>query len=239
MPWRSGTRLRARGNSRSSSACLPCYPPRKVNGISVGCFLTPDTTRNVFTHPAEIGREITELVGPYPVDVKNFRTHDKAWLKDEIHAMSRKHFAVVRHLIRTAEWDYLQFVEIGLDRLQHGFWKYHDPEHVLHEPDSPYSDVIRDYYRYLDDEIGSLLELLNDDTLVLVVSDHGARQAGRRLLRQRVADPRGAPRAQPLPRGDHSVRQAGRELGPDPGLERGGLLRPRLLQRARARASRA
>ncbi|MGZ3416159.1 MAG: alkaline phosphatase family protein, partial [Isosphaeraceae bacterium] len=68
----------------------PCYPPRKVNGLSVGCFLTPDTTRNVFTHPAELGREISDLVGPYPVDVKNFRTHNKAWLKEEIHAMSRK-----------------------------------------------------------------------------------------------------------------------------------------------------
>ena len=154
----------------------PCYPPRKVNGISVGCFLTPDTTRNVFTHPAEIGREITELVGPYPVDVKNFRTHNKSWLRDEIDAMSRKHFAVVRQLIRNADWDYLHLVEIGLDRLQHGFWKHHDPEHVLHEPDSPYRDVIRDYYRYLDEEIGSLLELLSEDTLVLVVSDHGARK---------------------------------------------------------------
>ena len=123
----------------------PCYPPRKVNGLSVGCFLTPDTTRNVFTHPAELGREISDLVGPYPVDVKNFRTHNKSWLKEEIYAMSRKHFAVVRHLLRTADWDYLQFVEIGLDRLQHGFWKYHDPEHVLHEPDSPYKTVIRDY----------------------------------------------------------------------------------------------
>ncbi|MGZ3302917.1 MAG: alkaline phosphatase family protein [Isosphaeraceae bacterium] len=154
----------------------PCYPPRKVNGLSVGCFLTPDTTRNVFTHPAELGREISDLVGPYPVDVKNFRTHNKSWLKEEIYAMSRKHFALVRHLLRTADWDYLQFVEIGLDRLQHGFWKYHDPEHVLHEPDSPYKTVIRDYYRYLDEEIGSLLELLSDDTLVLVVSDHGARK---------------------------------------------------------------
>jgi len=124
----------------------PCYPPRKVNGLSVGCFLTPDTTRNVFTHPAELGREISDLVGPYPVDVKNFRTHNKSWLKEEIYAMSRKHFAVVRHLLRTADWDYLQFVEIGLDRLQHGFWKYHDPEHVLHEPDSPYKTVIRDYF---------------------------------------------------------------------------------------------
>src|SRR5271166_6863923 len=110
----------------------PCYPPRKVNGLSVGCFLTPDTTRNVFTHPAELGREISDLVGPYPVDVKNFRTHNKSWLKEEIYAMSRKHFSVVRHLLRSAEWDYLQFVEIGLDRLQHGFLKHHDPDDCNH-----------------------------------------------------------------------------------------------------------
>jgi predicted AlkP superfamily phosphohydrolase/phosphomutase len=154
----------------------PCYPPRRVNGVAVGCFLTPDTERNGFTHPPEIGHEIQALVGSYPVDVKNFRTHHKVWLKDEILAMSRKHFTVVRHLLKNTPWDYFQCVEIGLDRLQHGFWKYHDPQHVLHKPDSPFKDVICDYYRELDDEIGSLLELLSDDTMVLVVSDHGARK---------------------------------------------------------------
>src|SRR6185295_11675401 len=53
---------------------------------------------------------------------------------------------------------------------------YHDPAHVLHEPGSPYADVIRDYYLHLDEEIGRLLELLSDDTVVLVVSDHGAQR---------------------------------------------------------------
>jgi predicted AlkP superfamily phosphohydrolase/phosphomutase len=154
----------------------PCFPPREVHGITVGCLLTPDTTRSIFTHPAEIGREIIERIGPYPVDVKNFRTHDKARLRNEIDAMTRTHFAVVRHLMRTAEWDYLQFVEIGLDRIQHGFWRHHDPAHVLHEPDSPYQGVIREFYRALDEEIGGLLELLDEETLVLVVSDHGARK---------------------------------------------------------------
>jgi predicted AlkP superfamily phosphohydrolase/phosphomutase len=153
----------------------PGYPPRKVNGVSVGCFLTPDTSRGGYTHPADVAGQIERLVGDYPVDVKDFRTHDKGRLRDEIYAMSRKHFAVVRHFLRHAEWDYFQFVEIGLDRMHHGFWKHHDPRHVLHEPDSPYRDVIRDYYRYLDDELASLLELLDDETNVLVVSDHGAR----------------------------------------------------------------
>ena len=34
--------------------------------------------------------------------------------------------------------------------------------------------MIRSYYQYLDDEIGELLERFDDDTAVLVVSDHGA-----------------------------------------------------------------
>jgi predicted AlkP superfamily phosphohydrolase/phosphomutase len=154
----------------------PGFPPRKVNGVSVGCFLTPDTSRDVFTHPAEIGREINTLVGTYPVDVRGFRTHNKAWLRDEIWAMTRAHFKVVRHLMTNHPWDYFQFVEIGSDRVQHGFWKYHDPRHVLHEPDSPYAHVIRDYYRMIDEEVGTVLERLDEETLVLVVSDHGAQR---------------------------------------------------------------
>src|SRR6516225_8162755 len=32
----------------------PGYPPRRINGLSVGCFLTPDTDKTVFTHPPEL-----------------------------------------------------------------------------------------------------------------------------------------------------------------------------------------
>ncbi len=154
----------------------PSFPPRKVNGVCVGCFLTPDTNTDNYTYPAAVKEQIKNLVGHYPVDVKGFRTHDKDWLKDEIYTMSRTHFAVARHLLQHSEWDYFQFVEIGLDRLQHGFWKFHDPQHVLHEAGNPYGEVIRDYYRYLDEEVGTLLELLDEETAVLVVSDHGAQR---------------------------------------------------------------
>jgi predicted AlkP superfamily phosphohydrolase/phosphomutase len=167
----------ARAGKRSILVGVPPgYPPRQINGLSVGCFLTPDTSENVFTHPAELSDDIRQLVGDYPVDVKGFRTHDKSWLRDQIFAMSRTQFHVVRHLMGNHPWDYFQFVDIGLDRIHHGFWKYHDPHHVLHEPDSPYRETVHDYYRHLDLEIGRVLELLTDETIVLVVSDHGAQR---------------------------------------------------------------
>lgn len=154
----------------------PGYPPRKVNGVSIGCFLTPDPARTEFTHPAHIKRIVRELVGEYPVDVTGFRTDDKAWLKDQIYDMTRRHFQVVRHLMKTMDWDYFQFVEIGLDRIQHGFWKYHDRLHRQYAAGNPFENVIRDYYRYLDEEIGETLQLVDERDTVLVVSDHGAQR---------------------------------------------------------------
>jgi predicted AlkP superfamily phosphohydrolase/phosphomutase len=154
----------------------PGYPPRRINGISIGCFLTPDPVADEFTHPASIKAEIAALVGDYPVDVKGFRTDNKDWLKKEIFEMSRKQWEVVRWLIKEKEWDYFHFVDIGLDRTHHGFWSYWDKQHVLHQPGNAYENVIPEYYQWLDEQIGSVLELLDDDTLVLIVSDHGAQR---------------------------------------------------------------
>ena len=154
----------------------PHYPPRRVNGISIGCFLTPDTVKNDFTYPPGIKTKLTELVGEYPTDVKNFRTDRKDWLKEEIFRMSRKQWQVVHWLLKEQEWDYFHFVDIGLDRMHHGFWNYFDPQHVQFEPGNPYQTAIPEYYLWLDEQIGAALELLDDDTVVLIVSDHGAQR---------------------------------------------------------------
>jgi predicted AlkP superfamily phosphohydrolase/phosphomutase len=154
----------------------PNYPPRRINGISVGCFLTPDTSKNDFTHPASFKTKIHELVGEYPVDVKDFRTDRKDWLKDEIFKMNQKQWQLVDWLLKNEEWDYFHFVDIGLDRMHHGFWNYFDEKHVQFEPGNPYQNAIPEYYSRLDAQIGTALELLDNDTAVLVVSDHGAQR---------------------------------------------------------------
>jgi predicted AlkP superfamily phosphohydrolase/phosphomutase len=164
------------GKRANIIAVPPGFPPRRVNGISVGCFLTPNTATDEYTRPPSVKAKIEELVGNYAVDVKGFRTEKKDWLKDEIYGMTRNHFDVIRYFLQHSEWDYFQFVEIGLDRLQHGFWKFHDPNHVLHAAGNPYEEVIRDYYVYLDDELARILNVLDEDTAILVLSDHGSQR---------------------------------------------------------------
>ncbi|MFI5366393.1 MAG: alkaline phosphatase family protein [Candidatus Binatia bacterium] len=151
------------------------YPPHPVNGCMVTCFLTPSRD-SAYTHPPALKGEIEKVADGYVFDVDDFRTPDKHDLLRRIHEKTRKHFRVAKHLLKTKPWDFFMMVEMGTDRIHHGFWKYFDTEHPKHEPGNPLEHAIRDYYRYVDGEIGELLALIDADAAVLVVSDHGAKK---------------------------------------------------------------
>ncbi len=150
------------------------YPVRPVNGLLVSGFLTPSTERNPYTYPLALKDEIETLLGhPYPVDVADFRTNDKEDLLRRIRSMTADHFRVVHHLMERHPWDLFAFVEIGVDRLHHGFWKYHDPLHPKHEPGNPFEGATLAYYKEIDAHLARILERMDDDTVLMVVSDHG------------------------------------------------------------------
>jgi len=151
------------------------YPPRPIRGAMVTCFLTPSSDV-AYTYPAELKADVERVADGYVFDVENFRTADKAGLLERVHAKTRKHWAVARHLIARRDWDFFMMVEMGLDRMHHGFWSFMDPAHRKYEPGNPFEHAIRDYYRTLDAELASLLALVPPETVVLVVSDHGSKR---------------------------------------------------------------
>ena len=147
-------------------------------GCMMTCFLTPDTNdpKTPWAHPPTIKQEIRDLVGEYMVDVKGFRTDDKRWLLEQIYEMTRRRFKVVRHLLNTKPWDLFWMVEMGVDRIHHGFWANMDPSHHRYKVGNEFENAILDYHRYLDDEIGRTLACLDlNETAVWIVSDHGAK----------------------------------------------------------------
>jgi predicted AlkP superfamily phosphohydrolase/phosphomutase len=144
-----------------------------VNGDMVSCFLAP-SIESQYTYPPALKEEIRSVVGEYMVDVPNFRTDEKERIMRDIHEMTRRRFALARHLRDTRDWEFFMLVEMGTDRLHHGFWRFFDHGHPDYEPGSPYEQGFRDYYRYLDSEIAALVEPLGEDTAVMVLSDHGA-----------------------------------------------------------------
>jgi predicted AlkP superfamily phosphohydrolase/phosphomutase len=151
------------------------YPPRPIEGEMVTCFLTP-STESQYTYPASLKAEVERVTGGYVLDVDDFRTPDKGALLGRIYEKTRKHWTLAKHMLRTRPWDFFMIVEMGVDRIHHAFWSYCDPEHHKYVPGNPWEHALRDYYRYLDGEIGDVLELLGKDTIVLVVSDHGSKK---------------------------------------------------------------
>ncbi|MBU4312963.1 MAG: alkaline phosphatase family protein, partial [Candidatus Omnitrophica bacterium] len=60
-----------------------------------------------------------------------------------------------------------------LDIVQHMFWRYIDPQHPLFQSDSLYKDTIYNYYEKIDRILGAALKELDEDSTLIILSDHG------------------------------------------------------------------
>lgn len=151
------------------------YPVRPVNGVLISSFLTPSTDSQ-YTYPPELKADIDRVAGGYMIDCHNFRTENKAGLLEQIYQISDKRFTVAKYLLKRETWDFFMMVYMGPDRIQHGFWKYCDPQHRKFQSDNPFQNVVLDYYKHLDDQLGELVSIAGSNAAIMVVSDHGAKR---------------------------------------------------------------
>jgi len=167
--------LAAAGRQSVLIGVPPSYPPRRVNGVSIGAFLASGAaasspTRD-FAWPPEIQSELRELLGDYPMDEKDFAATNSAAspdeLRDEIILLSDRQWQAGRLFLGKHQWDYFHFVDSGLEFLLH----LQTQANTLEE--SVARNVAADYLAALDEQVGSVLELLDDQTIVLVLSTQG------------------------------------------------------------------
>ncbi|HKO03190.1 MAG TPA: alkaline phosphatase family protein [Candidatus Acidoferrales bacterium] len=61
------------------------------------------------------------------------------------------------------------------DRVQHMFWRFRDPQHPFHEPDRAPEFIrqIEEHYRHYDGVLARVMEHADEQTLLVVLSDHG------------------------------------------------------------------
>ncbi len=159
------------------------YPAKPFPGWMVTSFLTPVEPNSPlaeqnlqWTFPPRLTREIAQVAPDYMIDIPNFRTDKRTELEQQLLKMTRARFKFARYLLEKKPWDFFMMVEMGSDRLHHAFWRYWDRAHPKYEPNSPFADTMRNYYRMLDDELGEMLAHVDDGTTVMIVSDHGAKR---------------------------------------------------------------
>ena len=165
--------LVSENNKKAISCFVPLtWPLRPYDGILLSGNFTPEGKN--FSHPPEIEKEINSVLDkPFLMDIKYFRELSKEQIKDKIRDVSNIHLDVIKYLVKNKEWDFFFGVLTGSDRMNHSFWRYCDEKHRKYDPHSKFKDYLKDYYIFLDKELGKILELLDKDTQVIVLSDHG------------------------------------------------------------------
>lgn len=146
------------------------YPAWKVNGFMVSGYPTPDAAKS-FAYPPELGERIPPL------------TEDSAFFKSASQSEVLKELNRITHLRTDVSIQELKKDDFGLfimvigstDRAHHDWWKFIDPDHPAYDPKEAelYGNYILDVYQNCDACIGKFMEVIDDDTSVIVMSDHG------------------------------------------------------------------
>jgi len=154
------------------------YPPEPVNGYLLSGLDTPHE-QSSYSYPAELRAELRAKGIPYRVDLRHLGDMRTDKLRDrrlaDMHEMETIRTKAVKHLRETMPADFNMVVYIASDQVQHHFWHYMDESHDKYDAAGAkkYGNAIRDTYIHLDSLIGELLEDVDDDTVVMIMSDHG------------------------------------------------------------------
>jgi len=149
------------------------YPIRPVEGFMVSDLLTPPGKN--YTYPSELQAEIESVIGsPYPLAPPPWpgRPRARRWLKELKESLKVRAKAIL-HLAAHHSWDFLMVHVMETDSIQHQMWHLLDgverPRYRLELEGSPILEI----YREADGLVGRLMESLEDEAIVFVISDHG------------------------------------------------------------------
>jgi predicted AlkP superfamily phosphohydrolase/phosphomutase len=77
------------------------------------------------------------------------------------------------YFLKQFEEGFLFFYFSSIDQGCHMLWRYFDPEHPAYEEDELLSRSIETLYRQMDGVLGKVVQAIDDQTTLIVMSDHG------------------------------------------------------------------
>ncbi len=160
------------------------YPPHPVDGALVAGWPAPLNRGNlIYTNPPDLSRRIDAALGrPFEfLSERPMGTENDAEMLAERLRILQMHGKAARQVLAEIDWEIGVVVFSPLDRASHQFWRHLDPHHPAQSPEraARFGDALREVYQACDREVGRLLEFLDADDSVFVVSDHGFGPANR------------------------------------------------------------
>jgi predicted AlkP superfamily phosphohydrolase/phosphomutase/Tfp pilus assembly protein PilF len=159
------------------------------------------------TYPLQLVREISPLlVGTETISFEEITRFihvsrdefDQAWKEAEagkeydnrinhlrkILASTKTFHNIALHLLKKGQTDFFSVYFEGIDTISHRFMLYMAPKlrRISDEDFRKYKDAIENFYIFQDELVGELLDSVDSETTVMVVSDHGFFSGGQRPM---------------------------------------------------------
>jgi predicted AlkP superfamily phosphohydrolase/phosphomutase len=148
-----------------------------TTGFSVTNWGTHDNVHDLRTSPTALEAEINARFGAHPVDdCEKFDAtpRSRRALGERVLAGIDAHGRLFRWLMTTRPWAVFFAVFSAPHCIGHHFWQ--DMEPGSGRPGRPHREsesTVKEVYRAIDREVGALLDMVGDDTRVMLVAAHG------------------------------------------------------------------
>ena len=153
------------GNGRSVIMNVPStFPASSLDGVLISGFVSLDLQRA--TYPPSLVPKLNEL--GYQIDVDSGKAHQSMELfLRNLERTLQARIKTYRYLWDKEDWRTFMLVFTGTDRLAHFLWEaYEDPAHRYH-------DVFLDHLHQIDTAIGEIVNRMDSDDVLIMLSDHG------------------------------------------------------------------
>ncbi|MCI8610488.1 MAG: hypothetical protein HFH11_10205 [Dorea sp.] len=140
------------------------YPPETLNGYMVSCFLCTDIQKS--TYPHDYHQHLMDM--EYIIDANAWlaRENKTEFLQQLISAMDKR-FQITFELLNE-DWDYFHLHIMETDRLMHFFFAY-----LAEKKEDAFSILIESFLKKLDQWIDRLITTIQEESAVIILSDHG------------------------------------------------------------------
>ncbi len=144
--------------------------------------IDPEKPAMPVSHPSFYATYLAKRIGPYSTlglaedtwALNEGVTDDGTFLQ-QTYDIDREREAMFFTALDRLRQGSLVCVFDATDRIQHMFWRYLEKDHPAARglENAEHRDAIRDLYRHNDALVGRVLERLNEDDVLMVISDHG------------------------------------------------------------------
>jgi len=151
------------------------YPVEEVNGYMISGWMTPYSAQD-FSYPAELWRELRDEIGYYTIyPTETFSESRRESFFQASDRLLDMRCETVSYLMEKYPTDMFMVVMFDTDRILHQLWHYLDPDHPWRESDNgtdKSAPVVR-YFQRVDEKLAEIVDRADEDTVIVVLSDHG------------------------------------------------------------------